>query len=291
MNTTVFTSARFVLAASAVLVAAAAGVGCTQNADGGALSRKLPGHGVASRSFDLDSGDHTNPFDTTDDPTDPSFVPVASPLKAWTPKSNVASTRDALSTTRGTSFQLTYYDISVRPQGDPDETDLYDCDGNWLTSASWNWADDAWTQGTARFTDSSGKKVTINDGQGCWVVLPTSQRWGLGVENPATGNIFALKPFRSIAVDPGTLTIGKWYYVKELDGARMPSPSTGMVHDGCVRAMDVGPAINGRHIDFFVAYFSAYQTLIDGDTTMGGLESITLYDGAAKCAQHVKQGY
>lgn len=289
MNTTALSTGRMVALASAALVAVV-GAGCAGSVTGG-HDGKLPGHGAASRTFDLDGGDHTNPFDTTDDPSDPTFVPTASPLKPWTPTSKVAQTREALSTTYGTKFQLTYYDVSVRPSNDPDETDLYDCAGDWLTSASWTWADDAWMQGTARFKDASGSTVTINDGGGCWVRLPYSQRWGLGVENPATGNEFALRVFRSIAVDPTVLTIGRWYYVMELDGATMPSPASGMVHDGCVRAMDVGPAINGRHIDFFVGYFSAYQTLINGRTTMGGLESVTLYDGAAKCAVHVARGY
>ena len=97
--------------------------------------------------------------------------------------------------------------------------------------------------------------------------------------------------FRSIAVDPSVLKLGKWYYIKELDGVTMPSPASGLLHDGCVRAMDVGGAINGKHIDFFVGYYSAYQSLIDGTSTMGGRESITLYDGASKCQLHISRGY
>ena len=109
--------------------------------------------------------------------------------------------------------------------------------------------------------------------------------------NPATNNSFQLRPFRSIAVDRNVLTIGKWYYIKELDGARMPYPASTMVHDGCVRAVDVGPAIQGRHIDFFSAYYSAYVSLIQGSTTMGGKEQISLYSGTYKCATHIERGY
>jgi hypothetical protein len=69
------------------------------------------------------------------------------------------------------------------------------------------------------------------------------------------------------------------------------SPASGLVHDGCVRAMDVGPAINGKHIDVFVGDDSAYQASIDGSTTMCGLESVTVYDGAATCQLHIQRGY
>ena len=289
MHTIALTPSRVMTLASAALLAVT-GAACAAAPASAGHAGVRPGHGSASRpELDPTSGDHTNAFDSTDDPSDPAFVPVASRLLPS--KGDVAVTREALSTTSGTSFQLTYYDISKRPDGDSEETTLVDCDGNWLTNASQSWSDDATMQGTARFTDSSGATVTINDGGGCWVKLPYAQRWGLGVQNPATGNEFNLRPFRSIAVDPGVLTMGKWYYVKELDGASMPDPSVGMRHDGCVRAMDVGPAINGRHIDFFVGYFDAYTTLANGNTSLGGRDKVTIYDGAAKCATHISRGY
>ena len=281
------TAAARLLVPAAVLAVSAIGCGAqTLGADGQAL----PGHGTASRSFDLSMGDTTNPYDTTDDLSDPSFVPQAAQLK---PRANhdVGKTQAALSTSTGTSFQLTYYVVSQRPAGDASQVSLKDCSGNYLTMASTTWRDDAIMQGTARYKDSAGNTITINDGNGCWITLPYSQRWGLGVENPATGNAFELRVFRSIAVDPSVLQVGKWYYVKELDGVTMPSPASGMVHDGCVRAMDVGPAINGRHIDFFSGYFSAYQALINGSSTMGGKDYVTMYDGSNKCAIHISRGY
>jgi 3D (Asp-Asp-Asp) domain-containing protein len=285
MNTTLRT---LVLGAS-TLAFLAVGAGCAGATVGGDEAELHPGHGMASRSWDLDSGDHTNPYDTTDDPSDPSFVPQPQPLKPWA--GGVGRSAEALSTTTGTTFALTYYDVSLRPSGDASETTLRDCDGNFLTKASYTWRDDAVMQGTARFHDASGSLVTINDGGGCWVKLSYAQRWGLGVENPATGNAFELRVFRSIAVDPSVMTIGKWYYIKQLDGVVMPSPASGLLHDGCVRAMDVGPAIVGKHIDFFVGYYSAYQSLINGSSTMGGRESVTVYDGAAKCGLHISRGY
>ena len=290
MHTTIDSLAKTARILLPAAILAASAVGCGAQTVGGADGEALPGHGMASRSFDLATGDQTNPFDTTDDPTDPAFVPQAAQLKPRT-NQDVAQTQDALSTTTGTSFQLTYYVVSQRPAGDPSQVTLKDCSGNFLTNASRTWRDDAIMQGTATFKDGSGNTVTINDGNGCWITLPYAQRWGLGVDNPATGNPFELRVFRSIAVDPSVLKMGKWYYIKELDGVTMPSPASGLVHDGCVRAMDVGPAINGRHIDFFSGYLSAYKSLINGSSTMGGKDSIMLYDGATKCAVHVQRGY
>lgn len=222
-----------------------------------------PGHGNASVP---------PPADTTSDPS-------------------IAKSEEALSTTTGTTFDLTYYVVSQRPSGDPNQVTIRDCGGNFLTYASRTWRDDAVMQGTARFTTSSGETPTINAGSGCWIRLSYDQRWGLGVTNPATNQAFDLRPFRSIAIDRAVLTIGKWYYIKELDGVQMPSPASNLRHDGCVRAVDVGPAIQGRHIDFFSGYYSAYEKLIQGTSTMGGKEKITLYSGTSKCATHIQHGY
>ena len=220
-------------------------------------------------------------------------TPAASPAPeaAATGDENVAQQQEALSTSIGTTFDLTYYVVSLRPAGDRNEVTIRDCNGNFLTYASRAWRDDAVMQGTARYQTSTGEWRTINAGSGCWIRLGYDQRWGLGVTNTVTNSSFELRPFRSIAVDRTTMTVGNWYYVKELDGVQMPYPSSTLVHDGCVRAMDVGPAIIGRHIDFFSGYFSAYEKLIQGTSTMGGRETVTVYSGTTKCATHITRGY
>lgn len=281
------------------VIALAAGLGCagatgdstTENAAPAEEDRVTPGHGNASMpGQDLTNGDKTNPYDSTDDPSDPEFKPTPSPLVA-SDDNGVGKQEEALSTTTGTTFDLTYYVIALRPKPDANTYTIRDCGGNFLTYASSAFRADAEMQGTARFTTSSGESKTINAGAGCWISLPYSQRWGLGVTNPATNKPFELRPFRSIAIDRSVLTIGKWYYIKELDGVQMPYPASTLRHDGCVRAVDVGPAIVGRHIDFYSAYRSAYQSLIGGSSTMGGKEKITLYSGTAKCATHISRGY
>ncbi len=289
---------------TSAVVAAALGLGCSgsspaDSTESNAANEQTnaavedevrPGHGNASMpGQDLTDGDKTNPYDSTDDPSDPSYTPTPSPLVASADE--VAARADALSTTTPTTFDLTYYVISLRPSTDSNEVTIRDCSGNFLTYASRAWRDDAVMQGTARFKTSSGETKTINAGPGCWITLSYAQRWGLGVTNPATNNSFNLRPFRSIAVDRNVLTVGKWYYIKELDGVQMPYPASSMIHDGCVRAVDVGPAIQGRHIDFFSGYYSAYERLIKGSSTMGGKEQISLYSGTTKCALHIERGY
>ncbi len=164
----------------------------------------------------------------------------------------------------GLRVKLTYYWISLRPSGDPDEVDIKECKtGKVLTRASRAWRDKALIEGTARFRDSAGVSRTVNIGSGgkCWNLLDYDSRWGLGVTDPSTKKSFLLRPFKSIAVDPAVMTIGRWYYVKELAGMQMPYPVSTMKHDGLVRAVDVGPDIKGPHIDFFCAYEKSYQTL------------------------------
>ncbi len=78
----------------------------------------------------------------------------------------------------------------------------------------------------------------------CYAVLdPAAYPWGMGA-----GSV-ALEPDRSIAVDPGFVPLGTVVYLEELDGVVAPGATE--PHDGCLRADDVGGAIEGSHFDFF----------------------------------------
>jgi hypothetical protein len=206
-----------------------------------------------------------------------------------TSEPDVAQTSAALSTTTGTTFKLTYYWIAQRPKSDPNQVTLRDCDGRFLTYASYAWRDQVTMEMTGRFTKSDGTKITFNDWGGCWKVLDSSYSWGAGVPSPVTDIAYRLRPFRSIAVDPAVLRIGKWYYVKELDGVKMPYPVSTLTHDGCVRAVDESWSFSGRQIDFFTGLQSAYSTLDSGP--MNGRTSVTVYEGTVKCAVHIERGY
>ncbi len=203
----------------------------------------------------------------------------------------VAQSENALSTSYGTTFDLTYYWVANRPSGDPNQVTLRDCGGNFLTYASYAWRDAVRMEMTGRFKKSDGTVVTFNDANGCWKKMSSYYDWGMGVPSPVTGKSYKLRPFRSIAVDKSVLSIGKWYYIKQLDGVQMPSPRSTTIHDGCVRAVDQGYGIWGRHIDFFVGLKSAYGKLVNGSSTMGGRSTITVYDGSAKCGIHIARGY
>jgi hypothetical protein len=203
---------------------------------------------------------------------------------------DVAQTSSALSTTTGTTFKLTYYWIAQRPVNDLNQVTLRDCDGKFLTYASYSWRDQVRMEMTGRFTKSDGTKVTFNDWGGCWKVLGSDYSWGAGEYNTSTNSSYKLRPFRSIAVDPAYLKIGKWYYVKELDGAKMAYPNSTMIHDGCVRAVDSSWSFSGKQIDFYTGLKSAYTTL-NTNGQLAGRTSVTMYEGTTKCATHIAQGY
>jgi 3D (Asp-Asp-Asp) domain-containing protein len=223
--------------------------------------------------------------DEAAEPEDPGAMPSGAS------KDGVAQNASALSTTYGTTFNFTYYWVANRPSDDPNQVTLRDCDGRFMTYASYAWRDAVRMEMTGRFTASDGTKRVFNDAGGCWKIMSSYYDWGMGVPSPISGNSYKLRPFRSIAVDRSVLSIGKWYYIKELDGVKMPSPRSTLIHDGCVRAVDTGYGIFGKHIDFFSGLKSAYSTLVNGSSTLGGRSSVTVYDGSAKCGIHIERGY
>lgn len=78
----------------------------------------------------------------------------------------------------------------------------------------------------------------------CYAFLdPDRYPWGMGARS------VALEPDRSIAVDPDFVPLGTVIYFEELDGVVPPGSTE--PHDGCLRADDVGGAIDGNHFDFF----------------------------------------
>lgn len=187
----------------------------------------------------------------------PSLVPPEPPAAA---ESEAAATADpVVESAPGTSVELTFYWVAVRPEGDPDEVRILDCEGHLLTHASNSFRAEVNMERTARARLDSGELVTFNDAGGCYRRINAKQYpWGMGVSKGSEP--YALHPFRSIAVDPKRFTFGKWYYAAELDGVMMPAPSK-QRHDGCVRAVDEGKAIVGDHVDFFVGDKRAYPSL------------------------------
>lgn len=95
--------------------------------------------------------------------------------------------------------------------------------------------------------------LSINPSQKPWIVstgksffAPAKGNWGDGV------NGFRLVPFRSAAVDKGTIPYGSVIFVPSLRGLRLQlSTGQSVVHDGFLFAADTGGAIQGNHIDIF----------------------------------------
>ncbi len=87
----------------------------------------------------------------------------------------------------------------------------------------------------------------------------------------------ALIPFKSVAVDPRVIALGEPLYLPELDGISLPD---GSIHDGCVRADDVGGAIKKHKMDFFVVTFASYRFLSD---QLLGVGWVTPHIEAPRC--------
>ncbi len=87
----------------------------------------------------------------------------------------------------------------------------------------------------------------------------------------------ALIPFKSVAVDPKMIPLGETLYLPELDGVPLPD---GSIHDGCVRADDVGGAIKNRKMDFFVVTYRNYRMVID---QLLGVGWVTPHIEAPRC--------
>jgi 3D (Asp-Asp-Asp) domain-containing protein len=61
-------------------------------------------------------------------------------------------------------------------------------------------------------------------------------------------------PFRTIAVDPTVIPHGSVLYIPGLRGSSVTLPDgTVRNHDGYVFAGDVGEAVKGNQVDFFIA--------------------------------------
>lgn len=86
-----------------------------------------------------------------------------------------------------------------------------------------------------------------------------------------------LVPFQSVAIDPSVVPIGEPLYIPEFDGLPLPD---GTIHDGCVRADDTGGNIKKRKMDFFVASYGNFRTLLD---RLAGVTWITPHIEEPRC--------
>lgn len=183
----------------------------------------------------------------------------ASSLPPATPPTSALSPTAAVSTAvpkpvGGRLVHVTLYHLASQPCPDAPQVALPRCGGGAIASVSAGFLKSVRMQGSARLCD--GRVVGVQKlSPLCFVVVAEGFPWGV----TASGR--AATPFRSIAVDPKVLPLGHWYYVRELDGATLPPPAEGQVHDGCVHADDVGGAVKGDHVDWFVGDKTAVPPL------------------------------
>ena len=81
-------------------------------------------------------------------------------------------------------------------------------------------------------------------------------RWGIpkGPFGDGAGG-YILAPLRTLAVDKSVIPIGTAIYIPEARGVRVTLPDgTRPLHDGYFFAADVGGAIGGQHVDFFLGF-------------------------------------
>jgi len=87
-------------------------------------------------------------------------------------------------------------------------------------------------------------------GRQAWVPVTGNGKFGLGVRT------YRLLPFRTIAVDAGTIPYGTVLFIPQLRGFKFDDGGEARVHDGYVFAGDTGGAIKKNHIDFFTGGFT-----------------------------------
>jgi 3D (Asp-Asp-Asp) domain-containing protein len=212
----------------------------------------------------------------------PEPMPAAAPEEAATRSTDETPAADRAAEL-GT-FQLTYYWLA-EPRGSKlakTETLFHRKGCKTVATVSPTFARRLRVEGGGRLSD--GRVVSTSGtcdcpSSPCYFEPGKHKRWGVGVGKRA------LSPFRSVAVDPTTVSIGTMLYIPALDGLSMPGakPWGGFVHDGCVIADDRGGSVRGRQLDFFMAQRRHY-TAFDN---RHHLKKVTVLDGAKHCK---KQG-
>lgn len=180
---------------------------------------------------------------------------------------------DTSGTELGTA-DLTYYWVAFEGDYDgPADTVIGTCDATPIATVAYDFAVAARLEGTGRLLDERMINIDCpcDGGFDCFVELDQDlYPWGMGsASNP-------LVPFVSVATDTSVISHGTVMYSPELAGLELPGDFG--VHDGCVRADDVGGAIVGWHIDWFVGLRDHYLTL-DPEVP----EQVTLYGDVPAC--------
>lgn len=167
-------------------------------------------------------------------------------------------------------FKITYYHVAhEREQGD---WPLYaDACRSIIAHTSEAFHRELSLEGTGRLRDGrllnfsqrcACARPGFEGSRACYLVLDTRlYPWGRGAPHQEGPGFAALKPFRSVAVDPATVALGSVVFVPALQGK--PAPGGGTL-SGCFVAEDTGRLIQGRHLDLFAGKAEWGRTLLHG---------------------------
>ena len=93
---------------------------------------------------------------------------------------------------------------------------------------------------------------------------------------------YILAPFRTLAVDRDTFSLGTVLYVPEARGVSIKLPDgTSTKHDGYFFAGDVGGAIKGLHVDFFLGITKSNPFKFITSASSGKFNARTVVNKAA----------
>jgi 3D (Asp-Asp-Asp) domain-containing protein len=157
-------------------------------------------------------------------------------------------------------FRLSFYWLAYETEyaNEPYDTDIYTPKGYFIGRFPSAFVYELKLEGSGILRDGR----VLNFAGDCNYGMGTCFRTLDGTEHPLGAGVQGrpLEPFRSIAVDPKMIPIGAPVYVPELVGVQMPD---GTVHDGCLRADDMGGAIKNGKIDFFVESYFNFKYIAD----------------------------
>jgi 3D (Asp-Asp-Asp) domain-containing protein len=116
------------------------------------------------------------------------------------------------------------------------------------------------TRTVLNYAGRKGSSQTICDG---YTSLPPAKvralektRWGKPKGPYGDGaNGYLLSPYRTLAVDKSVIPLGTAVYIAQARGITITLPDGSRAkHDGYFFAADVGGAISGQHVDFFLGF-------------------------------------
>ena len=174
-------------------------------------------------------------------------------------------------------FKLRFYWVAFQDPvpAEHDEVDLYTREGFFLGAFPHSYVRELRMEGSGILADGR----VVNYAGRCSYGIGTCYEQ-LDPEQYPVGRgagLRALRPFKSVAVDPRVIPFGEPLYVPEFDGLLLPD---GEIHDGCVRADDAGGAIKENKIDFFVVSWENFRFLL---RNLFGTIYITPHIEAPRC--------